>query len=539
MGQRNDGYENEADTLAERFVAQKTNSGKTGFNEGIGNAPKIQASKQASHRSFVPPSTEININASKGKGQSLPKSTQQEMEMFFESDLSEVQVHTGAEAVQMSEEIGAKAFTHEQDIYFGENAYDPSSVEGKKLIAHEVTHTLQQTGERVQKYDHTVSGGQSLVAIAERYGITEAQLRRANPSVPASGVIHPNQVLYIPIREHRVTGTDTLGGLAATYGVSVEDIQRANGLTNTVIQLNSVLAIPGFHAAAATRPAAPSPPTTPAPPTATPAPAATSSSLVSNNPAHILTDSQIRSLRYSQRLVRDLDAWTQRYINNYTGRLDRGGLATDLQNTLETRVRRLVNFRRTLQDTLTSNLSQGDDFLTLANIIYNEAGNFGPNAHAAVAYAWLNRNGGNVGANRGADLSGYVRLSVRWNGYTELGDQLTFIQDFPSSLQAANTVLNDTNRGANDPTQGATHWVSPEGLPDYNPQNASHVRNRYSRTYGSHRNKAFPNYAIDNDDTARLRAARTGPNAIITSDYQEITIPGVPGEEFLFYRGVL
>ena len=65
--------------------------------------------------------------------------------------LSGVRIHTENEvAVQMSKELGAQAFTHGNDIYFNKGKYNPSSKEGKQLLAHELTHTIQQKG-MVQK----------------------------------------------------------------------------------------------------------------------------------------------------------------------------------------------------------------------------------------------------------------------------------------------------------------------------------------------------------------------------------------------------
>ena len=141
-----------------------------------------------------------------------------------------------------------------------------------------------------------------------------------------------------------------------------------------------------------------------------------------------------------------------------------------------------------------------------------------------------------MSANRGAELSGYVRLSVRWRGYGNMAQRLTFISNFPRSLDAAARVLNDRSRSTSDPTSGATHWVSPQSLPTYNPRSSTHRRDRYSRTYGTHTNRAFPSWAVANDDTARIRSLRQASQ--IDSNYREIVVPGIPGEQFLFYRGV-
>ena len=86
-----------------------------------------------------------------GNGANMDKATKAEMESGFGADFSGVQIHTDGEAAQMSQDIGAQAFTHGNDIYFNKGKYDPNSKEGKHLLAHELTHTVQQTG-MVQKY---------------------------------------------------------------------------------------------------------------------------------------------------------------------------------------------------------------------------------------------------------------------------------------------------------------------------------------------------------------------------------------------------
>jgi hypothetical protein len=74
------------------------------------------------------------------------------MERAFEADFSGVKVHTDTEADIMNRQLNARAFTTGQDIFFREGEYSPSSGSGQKLIAHELTHVVQQTGKgKVQR----------------------------------------------------------------------------------------------------------------------------------------------------------------------------------------------------------------------------------------------------------------------------------------------------------------------------------------------------------------------------------------------------
>jgi Domain of unknown function (DUF4157) len=79
-----------------------------------------------------------------GSGSSLDKNTQPFMESRFGADFSSVRIHTGSESIQMNKELNAKAFTVGNNIYFNQGGYQPNSPEGKQLLAHELTHVVQQ-----------------------------------------------------------------------------------------------------------------------------------------------------------------------------------------------------------------------------------------------------------------------------------------------------------------------------------------------------------------------------------------------------------
>ncbi|MDO6818877.1 DUF4157 domain-containing protein [Zobellia sp. 1_MG-2023] len=88
------------------------------------------------------------IKSKAGKGKSLPKNTRAEMEASFGVDFSGVNVHTDQDAIKMNKELGAQAFTHGKDVYFNSGKYNPDSSEGKRLLAHELTHVVQQKGAK-------------------------------------------------------------------------------------------------------------------------------------------------------------------------------------------------------------------------------------------------------------------------------------------------------------------------------------------------------------------------------------------------------
>ncbi len=88
------------------------------------------------------------IASSRGGGMPLDRGTRLEMEDAFSADLGDVRLHTGSDATDLSREIGANAFTIGSDIFFREGS-GPSN---RKLLAHEMTHILQQRGMKPDAY---------------------------------------------------------------------------------------------------------------------------------------------------------------------------------------------------------------------------------------------------------------------------------------------------------------------------------------------------------------------------------------------------
>src|ERR1700730_352736 len=102
--------------------------------------------KHESSASSASPQTSSRIIDSAGKGSSLPATTLKEMNTSFGTDFSQVQIHKDSEAVKMNQDLRSQAFTHGKDIYFNEGKFDPNSASGKFLLAHELTHVIQQNG---------------------------------------------------------------------------------------------------------------------------------------------------------------------------------------------------------------------------------------------------------------------------------------------------------------------------------------------------------------------------------------------------------
>ena len=90
------------------------------------------------------PDFDARLESTRGSGVELPEGSRRRMEQAIGSDFGGVRLHTGSEAVGLSQEIGAQAFTSGSDVYFNEGRFAPGTAKGDRLLAHELTHVVQQ-----------------------------------------------------------------------------------------------------------------------------------------------------------------------------------------------------------------------------------------------------------------------------------------------------------------------------------------------------------------------------------------------------------
>jgi hypothetical protein len=137
-----------------------------------------------SSRAFAQSTTGLPAAAG-GVGSVLPSAGQPlapESRAFFESrigyDFSGVRVHTGATAEQSARELGALAYTLGQDVVFGAGQFAPGTDEGRRLLAHELTHVIQQQGVPLENDTHHQQLNASITRI-ERKRIQKADDKAA------------------------------------------------------------------------------------------------------------------------------------------------------------------------------------------------------------------------------------------------------------------------------------------------------------------------------------------------------------------------
>ena len=145
VSQPGDVYEQEADKVAEMIQLQA----EPEEEEEEEQEEEIQTQPAESWPTVAPENLETRINNARHIGQPMSESARASFEPQFGMDFSDVRIHTGAEANRLSQQLGAKAFTTGGDVFFREGAYQPESESGKRLLAHELTHVVQQKGGRV------------------------------------------------------------------------------------------------------------------------------------------------------------------------------------------------------------------------------------------------------------------------------------------------------------------------------------------------------------------------------------------------------
>ncbi|MFV8751761.1 eCIS core domain-containing protein [Nannocystaceae bacterium ST9] len=157
VGQPDDAYEREADRIAERIVDMP---GSTPAPRPTAITPAIQRKCEACEREDEallqregegpaprPSLAGAAVDRVRGSGgHTMSADLRAMFEPHFARDFSRVRVHTDGSAASSARSLNARAFTVGHDMVFGANEYQPGTREGRKLIAHELTHVVQQSG---------------------------------------------------------------------------------------------------------------------------------------------------------------------------------------------------------------------------------------------------------------------------------------------------------------------------------------------------------------------------------------------------------
>lgn len=176
IGSPNDRYEQEADRVADQMmrmpepIVQRQIESEEAEEETLQTQPlseqitplvqrqvnsleeeeeeeTLQTKMASSKQRTISSNLQNRITSLQGAGQPLSQSERAFFEPRFGVDFSPVRIHADFQAAEAAEAVNAHAFTLGQNIVFGAGQYDPKSSKGQHLLAHELTHTLQQKGK--------------------------------------------------------------------------------------------------------------------------------------------------------------------------------------------------------------------------------------------------------------------------------------------------------------------------------------------------------------------------------------------------------
>lgn len=209
VGAADDPLEHEADAMADKVMRmpetsfiQRKSAGSCGDrdDEHVRLKPLVSQitpfiQRKSDGGSPVGDSLSGKIQSSMGGGNPMRNDTKSFMESRFGTDFSDVKIHSGGESAELNRSLNAKAFTVSNNIYFNNGQYQPETDSGKHLLAHELTHVVQQSGST-----STDGPGNKLVSKKASAGVIQRQPKPAPaaPTTPAGG-----NILYIGMNNYK------------------------------------------------------------------------------------------------------------------------------------------------------------------------------------------------------------------------------------------------------------------------------------------------------------------------------------------------
>lgn len=159
VNQPGDKFEQEADKMANKVMRMpapvspaREEKLQRQTNEKLQKAPAAEEKlqRQANGPGALQVNTQSLIQSKMTGGEPLSSDVRGYMEPRFGADFSNVRIHSDPESASLSNQLSARAFTHQNHVFFSRDQYQPGTSEGKQLLAHELTHTIQQ-GRAVQR----------------------------------------------------------------------------------------------------------------------------------------------------------------------------------------------------------------------------------------------------------------------------------------------------------------------------------------------------------------------------------------------------
>ena len=135
--------EKDADQMAQRVIDGKM-SGRPLTNTPTSDNIRRSAPKAGSGGKKLPRHIQQNVLSKRNHGNALQGNVRASMERAFGTGFQDVRIHNDNESDRLNKSLNSRAFTFGQDIFFSEKAYSPESKAGQHLLAHELSHVVQQ-----------------------------------------------------------------------------------------------------------------------------------------------------------------------------------------------------------------------------------------------------------------------------------------------------------------------------------------------------------------------------------------------------------
>jgi hypothetical protein len=161
---------------------------------------RIMQRKVADQATTATPDSNSHQVIPSGSGEPLDHGTRGFMESRFGADFSDVRVHTDSAAAHSAVALQANAYTTGRDIYFAQGKYSPHTRENQHLLAHELTHTIQQRGIPGQRQTAPSSNERVVVGAADDPLEHQAD-RAADAVVNGNSVLSDHAAAWVPVPE--------------------------------------------------------------------------------------------------------------------------------------------------------------------------------------------------------------------------------------------------------------------------------------------------------------------------------------------------
>ena len=164
-----------AEQEAESVAARVTRGGIGHTAAGLQRSPLlVQRQSPGAAGGVASPVVEARVRAAATGGSPLVPALRQTLEPRFRADFGGVRLHTDAKAAALATAISARAFTFGNHIFFNTGQYQPQTPEGLELLAHELTHTIQQQAVIQRAVNDAPVIGERTAPQASRLGISDA-----------------------------------------------------------------------------------------------------------------------------------------------------------------------------------------------------------------------------------------------------------------------------------------------------------------------------------------------------------------------------